>query len=127
SQYRAPMPADGAEPVEVVGWIRPAQRGRGAVLPAQAALPDRLTATLDVSSLQTQVTHRLLPVVVVQLPEPGQSAGQGVPPYREAPTPELGDGVHVIAAIQWFAFSVIGAAGYLIYLARQAPVAQSIA
>ena len=47
-------------------------------------------------------------------------------PYRQAPNPDLGDGVHVIAAVQWFAFSVIGIAGYLIYLGRQQPRGRTV-
>ncbi|HEX2514710.1 MAG TPA: SURF1 family protein [Chloroflexota bacterium] len=50
----------------------------------------------------------------------GVGTGEALP-YRQAPNPDLGDGVHVIAAVQWFAFSVIGVAGYLIYLGRQLP------
>ncbi|HEX2032969.1 MAG TPA: SURF1 family protein [Chloroflexota bacterium] len=130
-QYHPAPPADGA-PVEVTGWVKlipPGAAPRAA--PAAPATPagqaDRLIADLDVSHLQARVTHPLLPLMVVQLPADGQGRqggrgdGQQRLPYRQLPNPDLGDGVHLIAALQWFAFSLIGAIGYVVYLGRQLP------
>ncbi len=118
AEYRAPA-AGG--PVEVRGWIRPDQGAGGH---GGQAGRDGLVSNLDLAGLQAQVTHPLLPVVVVQLPDAGAAGGgvQGVLPYRRPPNPDLGEGVHLIAAVQWFAFSLIGAAGYIIYLSRQMPL-----
>jgi surfeit locus 1 family protein len=117
----------GSGPVEVSAWVRPeapapAPRGAG------AGLPGRLVADLDPARLQQRVDRPLLPLLIVQAPagDPGTGPvpaepppGTVVPlPYRQRPNPDLGDGVHLIAAAQWFAFALIGAAGYVTYVAR---------
>jgi cytochrome oxidase assembly protein ShyY1 len=113
--------------VEVAAWVRPeaaSPPGRG----AGAALPGRLVADLDPARLQQRVDRPLLPLLIVQAPA-GDSGPAPVPaepppgtvvplPYRQRPNPDLGDGVHLIAAVQWFAFALIGAAGYVVYVAR---------
>jgi surfeit locus 1 family protein len=117
--YRAPgAGSDGSAVVQVTGWVRPPPAGPPRAA-AGSALPERLVADLHPATLQERVGRPLLPLVVVQVPDaepPSETL-----PYRQAPNPDLGDGVHVIAAVQWFAFSVIGVAGYLIYLGRQLP------
>ncbi|HEX2324296.1 MAG TPA: SURF1 family protein, partial [Chloroflexota bacterium] len=145
--YRAPgAGSDGSAVVQVTGWVRPPPAGPPRTA-AGSALPERLVADLHPATLQERVGRPLLPLVVVQVPDAGapfpplpgslagaparlvastrEPPGRGAPgetmPYRQAPNPDLGDGVHVIAAVQWFAFSVIGVAGYLIYLGRQLP------
>jgi surfeit locus 1 family protein len=113
--------------------------------PPRAAPAGRLVTDLDPARLQASVDQPLLPLVVVQAPDAGALPARGsagtdpdavpaagaisaVPapppealPYRQRPNPDLGDGVHLIVAVQWFAFSVIGAVGYLFYLGRQLP------
>jgi surfeit locus 1 family protein len=117
----------GGGPVVVSGWIHPAPAA-----PAPGAgggrLPGRLVADLDPARLQQRVDRPLLPLLVVQAPEGDGGAAPGAGgtapgaagplPYRQRPNPDLGDGVHLIAAAQWFAFALIGAAGYVVYVAR---------
>src|SRR5262249_53590110 len=130
ARYRPPAPGD---PLEVEGWLRPAPGGGGR--PA-SGMPARLVADLDPGHVQPLVGHPLLPLGVVQVPDPVAGApaarprdvfgdrvaaapeDDGALPYRQRPNPDLGDGVHVIAAVQWFSFGVIGAFGYLVFLGR---------
>jgi surfeit locus 1 family protein len=117
----------GDGPVAVSGWIHPAAPAPAPGFGA-GRLPGRLVADLDPARLRQRVDRPLLPLLVVQAPEgdggaaPGAAApvpGAAVPlPYRQRPDPDLGDGVHLIAAGQWFAFALIGAAGYVVYVAR---------
>lgn len=139
-EYRPP---GAGGPVEVMAWVRPAQetaptrRGGqssgGGGVPDQGVAPSgaraetgRLISGLDPVQLQARVTHPLLPIVVVQVPDTKATGSEGggareALPYRLSPNPDLGEGVHLIAAVQWFAFSLIGGVGYVIYLARQMP------
>jgi surfeit locus 1 family protein len=105
-------------PVEVEGWIRPSQHARGPVRGANAAGTQRLIAALDVPQIQPLVSHQLLPFVVVQLPDDGRLVQLESLPYRKAPATDLGDGVHLIAAVQWFIISGIIVAGQIIYVMR---------
>lgn len=145
-EYRPP---GAGGPVEVAAWVRPVlgtapaprggqgaggggvpdQGGQGATARGARAQTGRLISALDPVQLQARVTHPLLPIVVVQVPEVPDTRATGgegsetreALPYRLSPNPDLGEGVHLIAAVQWFAFSLIGGAGYVIYLARQMP------
>ncbi|MDQ3702541.1 MAG: SURF1 family protein [Chloroflexota bacterium] len=124
-EYRPP---GAGGPVEVLAWARPVHGtapSRGA-----RAQTGRLISGLDPVQLQARVTHPLLPLVVVQVPDTKATGGEAgearrALPYRRSPNPDLGEGVHLIAAVQWFAFSLIGGAGYVIYLARQMPPPRS--
>ena len=97
--------------VSVDGWVsltRVRQPG-GAVEPE-----GRLTqiARIDLARLQEQVSFELLPVYIVA----DRAAGQlPVPVVR----PNINDeGPHLLYAIEWFSFTVIGVAGYFFLLRR---------
>jgi surfeit locus 1 family protein len=109
-----------AGPVEVAGRIRLGQPARGPPSALDGSLAERVVPRLDLERLQGQITHRLLPFVVVQSPAPGEP-GRSELPYRKELVVDTGEGVHLIAAIQWFAFAVILAAGYVVYVRRQTP------
>ena len=118
-RYRAGGPADPAAAVEVDGWLRLSRRGSVFDTPRTG---DRLIENVDVQRIQPLVTSPLLLFYVVQAPSAG---GQDAPPYRQPPLTDLGDGVHLIVAVQWFAFSVIGIVGYALYLRKHArPLAE---
>lgn len=65
---------------------------------------------LDTGAIQGQMPYPLLPVIVVQAPEPGAT---GLP-LRDANL-QLDDGPHLSYAVQWFAFAAIAIFGPLIY------------
>jgi surfeit locus 1 family protein len=65
---------------------------------------------LDTRAIQGQMPYPLLPVIVVQAPEPGAT---GLP-LREYNL-QLDDGPHLSYAVQWFAFAAIAIFGPLIY------------
>jgi surfeit locus 1 family protein len=122
--YHAPAGPDGV--VEISAWLRPAPPSNGrpgrsgtAGANARANMPARLVPDLDPTHLQAQLNRPVLPLVLVQVPDEGEAPVSL--PYRQKPNPDLGDGVHVIAAVQWFAFSGIGLIGYVVYLGRLMP------
>jgi surfeit locus 1 family protein len=69
---------------------------------------------LDTRAIQGQMPYPLLPVVVVEAPEPGAT---GLP-VRELNL-QLDDGPHLSYAVQWFSFSAIAFFGPLIYWLRE--------
>lgn len=99
--------------VEITGRIRLGQPAGGAA-PPRPSPNERIIPRLDVGRLQYQIAHRLLPFVVVQSPEPGRTDL----PYRKELVLDTGEGVHLIAAVQWFAFAAILATGYAVYVRR---------
>ena len=122
------IPAEVAEPgqwpqfattggVAVSGIIQPSQPRPDA---PPLTEPELSIFRVDIDRLQEQISHPLLPVFIVQLPRPGQSRL----PYRSAPEIRLNNGPHLGYAIQWFAFSLILAAGYTRFIYRHSqPVA----
>lgn len=116
------IPAEFAEPVQ---WPQFATTGGvevSGIIQLNQPRPDAPPLTepelsifrVDINRLQKQISHPLLPVFIVQLPMPGQS---GLP-YRSAPEIRLNNGSHLGYAIQWFAFSLILAVGYIRFIYR---------
>lgn len=102
-----------AGPVEVNGWMTLSRQGRSG-----RAQHERLIARLDIPYLQTQISHPLLPVILIQSPDPTRSEAPATPPIPRAPAPTTGEGVHQIVAVQWFIFTFIIGAGYVAYVNR---------
>ncbi len=111
-QYDAP-----SGPVEINGWVHPSRQGRSWPAPGSQANPRRLVTDLDLAHLQAFLHHPLAPLVVAESPAAGDEAGP--PPHRHLPQPDLSEGVHKIAAIQWFIISAIIVAGQVIFVRRQ--------
>ena len=118
SQYRVDGPA------EVTGWVRPLS-GASSVIPASggsappATGADRLLPSLDVRVVQGKVSAPLLPFVVTQLPPEHAVVQEQQLPYQRMPETNLGDGVHVIAAAQWFVIAAIIVIGQVAFVRRQ--------
>jgi len=74
---------------------------------------------LDARTLQGRIDRPLLPFVVVQSPPAGQQVSAETPPYKQLPETNLGDGVHLIAAIQWFVIAGIIVVGQVVYVRWQ--------
>lgn len=107
---------------EVTGWVRPIERASGPLAVARAAPRDddaRLVPTLEARALQGRVTYALLPFVVTQYPPAGERVSEAALPYRRLPETDLGDGVHIIAAAQWFAIAGIIVVGQVVYVRRR--------
>ena len=69
---------------------------------------------VDLPRIQAQAGYSLLPIFVEQQPALGD------PPLpRRVATTDLGEGPHLVYAIQWFAFAVILLAGYLAFTHQQ--------
>src|SRR5262249_51205709 len=69
---------------------------------------------VDIPRIQAQMGYPLLPLFVEQQPALGD------PPLpRRVPTTDLGEGPHLVYAIQWFAFAIILLAGYLAFTHQQ--------
>ena len=126
-QYRVDGPA------EITGWVRPIEHAGASVPPASAAPPfdrlsdaPRLVPGLDVKDVQGRIDRPLLPFVVVEFPPAGRQISADALPYRQVPQTDLGDGVHLIAAIQWFAIAGIIAAGQVVYVRRKMMAGRSV-
>jgi len=65
---------------------------------------------LDIAQIETQTAYPLLPMLLVQAPDPEPAAL----PIRTLVL-DLSDGPHLGYALQWFAFAAIAAFGPLIY------------
>ena len=108
--------------LEVTGWVRPIAKANGLLSPATAAPrsdPARLVPALDTRAIQGRVTYALLPFVVTEYPPAGERVSEAALPYRRLPETDLGDGVHVIAAAQWFVIGGIIVVGQVAYVRRQ--------
>jgi surfeit locus 1 family protein len=70
--------------------------------------------SVHINVLSSQVAEPLLPVYLQAAPDPEISS----PPYAELPQIDLSDGPHLGYALQWFAFAVVLAVGYPIYLRK---------
>ena len=109
------VPVTAAPPsgqVTVPGWVSltRVRRSGGALEPE-----GRLTqiARVDLARLQQQMPFDLLPVYLVSDP-----SGNSLPIPLERP--DIGDGgPHLMYAIEWFSFAVIGVVGYF-FLVRRA-------
>jgi surfeit locus 1 family protein len=99
-QFREPT----GEVAEIEGWIRFEQRGL-----------TELRRQVETAGLAT------LPLYVVLAPPAGAagaSSGQRLP-YKQTPLASIGEGVHAIAAAQWFIISAIILIGLPVFVRRQ--------
>jgi len=112
AQYDAPSGV-----VQINGWVHPSRQGSSWPAPGSQPNPRRLVTDLDLAHLQALLHHRLAPLVVAESPAAGDEAGP--PPHRHLPQPDLSEGVHKIAAIQWFIISGIILVGQVIFVRRQ--------
>ena len=97
----------------------PGGAGGGAAAANGLNEAQRLVPGLDVKDVQGRIDRPLLPFVVVQSPPAGQQVSADALPYRQLPQTDLGDGVHLIAAVQWFAIAGIIVAGQVTYVRWQ--------
>lgn len=109
-----PIPAGPAEgEVDLIGTIRLSQTG-GSVGPTDPST-GKLTrvARVDIDRIAPQLPWPVIPVYLVAR----ESGARGLP-IAVSP-PDLTDqGPHLAYAVQWFAFALIGAVGYLLLLRR---------
>ncbi|MDX1613768.1 MAG: SURF1 family protein [Candidatus Promineifilaceae bacterium] len=80
--------------------------------------PQKTWYRVDIEAIEAQMPYELLPVYVQQTPEGGGN-GRGELPYRAEPEYDLSDGPHLGYALQWFAFAIMLAVGYVYYVARR--------
>lgn len=100
--------------VEVSGLIQLSQPRPNAP-PWQA--PELTIFRVDIERLQNQMPYPLLPLFIVQSSQPSQSEL----PYQREPDLDLSNGPHLGYAIQWFAFALILAVGYVKLTRQQRP------
>ncbi len=67
---------------------------------------------INLPRIAEQITHPLLPVYILQTPEPAWTN----PPYRSEPNLDLTEGSHFGYALQWFGFACLLALGYPLYV-----------
>jgi surfeit locus 1 family protein len=105
---------DVPESQTVTGSVQLAQTapaGRG-MAPAEAQVS---WYRVDIEAIEAQMPYELLPLYVLQSPD---GAAPDDLPYRAEPSLDLSDGPHLGYALQWFAFTLLLAAGYLYYVWR---------
>lgn len=105
--------------VTIEGVIQLTQTARNAAPPEE---PQQEWFRINVEAIERQVPYDLLPVYVLQSPPEG---GNQALPYREEPEIDLSEGPHLSYAVQWVAFSIMLAAGYVYYVRRQEKQASS--
>ncbi|MBM4424772.1 MAG: SURF1 family protein [Chloroflexi bacterium] len=103
---------DEAGAVEVRGVIRASESK-----PDFGGIPDpegelRLWNLANVERISQQITLRLLPIYIQQLPDPARTD----PPYRTQPQLDLTEGSHLGYAAQWFLFAAVLGIGYPFYV-----------
>lgn len=124
----------------VSGWLRlpPDREAVTRALPGAHSSLDAgpLIATFDVSALEKNVGRPLLPAVIIEAPHAGdrsaapQSSGAAAAtdaerlPIRRVPLASIGDGVHLIAATQWFVIAGIVLVGLVGYVRRHEGLAE---
>lgn len=106
--------------VAVKGVIRrPATKPRfaGRADPVPQPGEERITAWnyANIPAIASQVPYPVLPVYIQQSPDPAWTSI----PHRSQPDLELTEGPHLGYAMQWFAFALILAIGYPIYVKRE--------
>jgi len=79
---------------------------------AQPSGPQEEVYRVDVAQLQPQMPYKLLPFYVLAEPV----ADNANLPYRLPPEIDLSEGPHLSYALQWFLFTLILGAGYIIYV-----------
>ena len=106
-------------PVVVKGLLRMAKERPTFVAPSPTFAPgqkhlDALTF-IDLSTIQKQTGQQMLPVILIEGPDPNHS---GLP-YRSQPAPDLTEGPHLGYALQWFLFALTLGLGYPYFVRRQ--------
>ena len=109
-----------AEPgvVEIRGRIRPTQTSLIPVAPPTTRQDSWFR--VDITGLQTQVSHPLLPIYIQQSPDPASEALL----YRSELNFDLSEGPHIGYALTWFALAAILGIGYAGYMLK--PRARSL-
>ena len=91
---------------QIEGWIRLEQRG----------LPG-LKREMEASGLKTLPLYVILAPSSGAVGDAGAAGGQALP-YKRAPVASIGEGVHAIAAAQWFIIGAIIVIGMLAFVRR---------
>jgi cytochrome oxidase assembly protein ShyY1 len=114
--------------VSVIGLIQSSETLPNATPPTQ---PQTDWFRIDVEAIQAQLPYELLPAFILMMAEPGRPVD--VLPYRIEEPPLADELMHLSYTVQWFAFALIAAGGYVIFVVQQerkrrlgtAPVAES--
>jgi surfeit locus 1 family protein len=101
--------------VTVEGFLQPSQILFGQAAERARANPEPQTPKaewyrIDVEAIQEQMPYQLLPVYLLQSPDPTGNTGL---PYRIEPEVDLSEGPHLGYALQWFAFAITAGVIYL--------------
>lgn len=109
---------------QVAGFAQPSQQiGRPAEVTADQ--PARLEwYQADLPAIAAQMPYEILPVYLVQSPDP---EGNLTLPYRVEPEIDLSEGPHLGYAIQWFSFAIVAGVVYLRVVAQREKKARSAA
>jgi surfeit locus 1 family protein len=103
--------------VEVVGFVQNTERlPRTARTDPNPTLFEREIFQINTPRLQEKLPYDLLPVFLLQTPDPDQTTFDI--PFRSEPEIDLSDGPHLGYALQWFAFAIIAVIFYTAYLHR---------
>jgi surfeit locus 1 family protein len=94
----------------VIGLIQESQRLPSGLAPTAPDEAQTEWFLLNMDAVQPQMPYELLPVFILQLPEPDRSRTQY--PIRDEPM-RLDEGNHFSYAIQWFMFAAVLGVGYL--------------
>lgn len=78
---------------------------------------------IDIETMNEQTPYELLPVYLLQSPDPDATSDDL--PVRIEPVFTLDEGSHLSYAIQWFSFSLMLGGGYLYLMRRRENVAKS--
>lgn len=113
--------------VTVTGRLQPSQIlfGRAAEKAqgsTQGSGPQTEWYRIDVDSIQGQMPYQLLPVYLLQSPDPGGSSAY---PIRIEPEVDLSEGPHLGYALQWFAFALTAGVVYVALVRSREQKAQA--
>lgn len=99
--------------VTVEGVVQLTETARGVSPPDE---PQQEWFRVNVEAIERQLPYELFPVYVLQSPP---AEGNQNLPYREEPEVDLSEGPHLSYAIQWAAFALMLAVGYVVFVYRQ--------
>lgn len=100
----------------VIGLIQESQLLPSGEAPPVPETPQTEWFLLNVDAVQAQMPYELMPVFILQLPEPDRLSTQY--PVRDEPL-ALDEGSHFSYAIQWFMFAGILGVGYVFLVQQQ--------